>query len=496
MEIKELIAKRNFKKLFTFYKNEILKITEDSVRVSLIKSIGKIKKKYYFNKRCEKIGEKYDDNYIIKCVLALLELNNEFNNSTENSPDLNRSKVSKHQPIKYIENRAWFTCCQLNKNRIENLKDLSFLNNSSKKLEVLKTENLNYSDKIKYLYSYNSFEYIDIELNNNGLKEFNKLFMSDSKNKLFLLKIRIFDYGLLNTLSYFDIFNCKDFDSLDEEEIKLHSVVNKLNRELQLFFDLMIENEYLTKTKYLYWSVPDFVKEKELTIDASYIYQCNYFIPDTKFLNSLISGKDLNPQQFQYKDLTCLVLHGEAHIFWIGVFDKERFDYLNVNFIFLAESNVYASAFIIAKIILQYINSKKSGLDYQFRHIFNYMNEVVLAIKNTDYQKDVYDIQFALKFADLKDCHELYKDTENRIKYAIESIEIKKSQANNKFIQNIFAIFAGLTSFSVLNDVFSFLSSEKLFENSYVYVKLGLLSVIVFSVSLALYLINGKFREK
>lgn len=404
----------------------------------------------------------------------------------------------KQQSNKYIENRAWFSCCRLNLEKLPTLKDLSFLNEVGNKLTILNFQNLTFSNEVKYIFDYEELEYIEIELNNKGIREFNERFITNS-NKLFSLKIKIFDNGLVNTLCYFDLFNCNDLNSLNIEEYKLFSVINNISKDMEILFNSFIVNKYLIKTKYFYWGIPEFAKYNEITIASSYLYQCNYFIPDKELYNKLTLNIDLEERKFQYKDLNCCLLPSEAHLLWTGKFEKDRYDYLSIPFILTAESSVYSTALVIASFILRIINSKHSSLDNQFRHIFNYINEVLLSIRYTSFTKDFCDRNFSsfmLKFWDLKNGYELFKDTEQRLKYAIDSIEVKKNQNNNRFIQNILAVFTGLTMFSVLNDIFSFLSNDKLVESTFIILKTSLLLIIFISVNLALFMINKRTNGK
>lgn len=348
-------------------------------------------------------------------------------------------KLSKSKPIepttdsvnivKYIENRAWFSCCGFNETKIKTLKDLSFLQNSN----IFSFANLALKSTMKYLFRYEKIRFIEIELNNKGVREFNERFCNDNRNVLIAAKIRIFENGLANTLFYFDLYDYVELEVLEMDTYELINIVDKcIHIEMDTLFSSLIDENILTKTEYYHWAIPEFIQNNEITIEDSCNLKRNIFISDESIFSKLTKNIDLTGRNIKYKNLVCSIIPGERINIWQGeVFDINNVDHFNIEFIILAESTIYNITSNTAMLILHYINSMKSLKGSQFKYIINYTNEVLLSLRSVNTSIDMYDrsyLSFILQFWNTNEKYKYYKDTEDRLKFAIKSVDDKKFQ--------------------------------------------------------------------
>jgi len=496
MNVKECIANANFDNAFDLLNQQIELIENDIEKNDFKKFITILLSNYNSNKNNELKGLDFDNSYKSKAAIGLLELNDKISQIKKYEINENTLNKKNKNTLKYIENRTWLSGCDIIKSNISKLKDLSFLTNT--KLTIFCTENLTLVNNCNSMFIYEYFQFIDIELNLKGIREFNERFINSDYYEIISFKIKILETGLINTIAVFNYKNNQEIEFVSAEAINLVNIIYIIETELPLLIDCFIQHKILSKNDFYYFAVPKFIENEEITVYNSYSAIFNVFVCDASYFQGIVDNYNLKDKIYDYKDLKFVILPGNDVQVWYGKFDPKRSDYLNIDFITSTEENIYFKLIKTVQFALKYINLKHSALNIQFRLIFNYLNEIILSIKYLNHIIDMYDKQLfsiLIKEKKISEQYKLYSDTEERIKFAIEGIEAKNKENNDRLIQNILALFTGLSLFSVINDIFSFLGNSNLFVNNLLGFKIGLLSFAFLIITSVLYYINRKTKK-
>jgi hypothetical protein len=97
------------------------------------------------------------------------------------------------------------------------------------------------------------------------------------------------------------------------------------------------------------------------------------------------------------------------------------------------------------------------------RKIFNYNTWLVQNLRLFNPNFTLHQFRFIKMYRDNSDImskYELLKDAEHSLTFAIEGVEVTRTQQSARIMQFILALFTALTLYSVITDVYGFITAD------------------------------------
>jgi hypothetical protein len=343
------------------------------------------------------------------------------------------------------------------------------------------------------------FPAIDIEFNQKAIATLNKSLFPDSQ---FLhlqdLWFRFTDYGFLNLFSVFQVKEEMDISHLEDENKQVDDQFNSFKKHIDQIIKYLNEKPLIEKEKTDDFGVPSYLSKTDLfDWTCTYLYSAHLFL-----INETLATQARVKETFSYK--TEPISYDNAEVFlsgypvWICSTQptvEELLDLTKADNLYLAENACYSictdcyqailedlvissktpsSQGFSFKAVLQIIkrllsslvgrgnrNDRLSSTNLRYMLMRNNVNlnkivgrRVCLNTPELEYL-DIYKKHFPLS-----EFYEFYRNAEELLKFIVHDKEEEEKDQANTVIESILFIFTGLTLYSVIADVFSFLQQD------------------------------------
>jgi len=367
----------------------------------------------------------------------------------------------------YLENRAYFALLEPTYFKPQELQKIR-----SAISDLLKIDESNVYETITFESDLFTVSYDENYSKNISINLSNCLVIKSKELNPTECKLTISSFGFINLFTKFEYFGKTTINELEKtvdlaiKEIdQLHSLISKIllilikqdivkisirtNAEESILFNLLENNCLLNG---------HFILAEKLVQEMQ--------IPSTR-KESLLST-------------SCLVLPGAYIYLWsnnnIEIISKIR----GVDFYSLSESLFIKTAITIYSEMIDVSNLALSDSKY-FREVYNYLTRIISKISLIEFdlssEQRMY-VQTHRTLSNISHRNSLLNHIKNATQFIIEGIETDKNQKIGNKIQLILSVFAGITVYSVLNDIISFLNFESFTKSPLLFEKYIILTLI------------------
>jgi hypothetical protein len=143
--------------------------------------------------------------------------------------------------------------------------------------------------------------------------------------------------------------------------------------------------------------------------------------------------------------------------------DQELIRLISTDSYMICETVAVNNALHVYNSFLDVLNQNLEVDSNHLRTIFNYNTWLIQYLRLFNPNFTLHQFRFMKMYrqnSDITSKYELFKDAEKSLSFAIEGIEVSRSQQSERIMQFILALFTALTLYSVITDVFSLITSN------------------------------------
>jgi hypothetical protein len=372
--------------------------------------------------------------------------------------------------IKYLENRIW----SLNAKIIESEADSSVVNSQ---LRLLLKEGLFSNGGIVFSYSQNpignySFRPVEVCLHMTELaiNQFNQILTTKEITlQLSSFRMIINAFGFLNIIPIYAYTGSQ----ANEEATDIESngdasaeIVDSLFDEISGLIDALHEIGIIQKSSFYHFGIPSGIERFGLhTKDDSYNYFAHVFFFDEKdLLCKTVKLYQCEDDPMTYEDHTFYSVF--PMYYWDmskAVDDEDLINLIAIDSYMICETVAINNALHVYNSFLDVLNQNLEVDSNHLRKIFNYNTWLIQSLRLFNPNFTLYQFRFMKMYrenTDITSKYELLKDAEQSLTFAIEGIEVTRTQQSERVMQFILALFTALTLYSVITDVVGLITSD------------------------------------
>jgi hypothetical protein len=222
----------------------------------------------------------------------------------------------------------------------------------------------------------------------------------------------------------------------------------------------------IRKSDFYHFGVPSGIEKTGLhTKDDSYNYFVHIFYRDEdKLLQNTIKMYEAEDASMTYEEH---VFYSVFPIyFWelrSDITDDEIIRMTAIDSYMICETVAVNNALHVYNSFLNVLNQNNEVDSNHLRKIFNYNTWLIQYLRLFNPNFTLHQFRFMKMYrqtSDIESKYALLKDAEQSLSFAIEGIEVKRSQHSERVMQFILALFTALTLYSVITDVVGLLTSD------------------------------------
>jgi hypothetical protein len=373
--------------------------------------------------------------------------------------------------IKYLENRVWSLNAKI-------LKTDADPNEVNRRLNESLTSGLFSGGGIRFSYSENPIgNYscrpveITLELADPAVNRYQR--MIDEKEIAFRLssfRMIINTFGFLNIVPVYEFTGKLAGEHITDIEANGDAsaeIIDGIFDDISALIDALDEIGIIQKSSYYHFGIPSGIKKFDIhTKDNSYNYLVHIFCFDEEELLK----KTVKLYQAEENSMTF-----EDHRFY-AVFPLYYWDMAkpadDSELVTLTSTDSYMICDLVAvnnslhvyNTFLDVLNQNHEVDSNHLRKIFNYNTWIIQSLRLFNPNFTLHQFRFMKMFRQNSDIilkYDLLKDAEQSLTFAIEGIEVTRTQQSARIMQFILALFTALTLYSVITDVYSLITSDR-----------------------------------
>jgi hypothetical protein len=373
--------------------------------------------------------------------------------------------------IKYLENRIW----SLNAKIIKTDADPDEVN---QQLKDKLTEGLFSDGGIRFSYTQNpignySFRQpeITMELTEKAVTRYQKL-IEEKKIAFHLSSFRLIinAFGFLNIVPVFEFTGKIDDNNLTDIEASGDAsaeIIDGIFDEIYALVDALDDIGIIQKSSYYHFGIPSGIKKHDIhTKDDSYNYLVHIFFFDEKqALEKTVKLYQAEQNSMTFED------HSLYAVFPLYYWDmkktaddRELIKLISIDSYMTCELVAVNNALHVYNSFLDVLNQNHDVDSNHLRKIFNYNTWLIQNLRLFNPNFTLHQFRFMKMYrqnSDISSKYDLLKDAEHSLSFAIEGIEVTRTQQSERIMQFILALFTALTLYSVITDVYGFITSEE-----------------------------------
>jgi hypothetical protein len=373
--------------------------------------------------------------------------------------------------IKYLENRIW----SLNSKIIKTDANQAEIN---QQLSEKITEGIFANGGITFYYSENPVgnyslrqAEITLEMTPASIGQYQKLI--DEKGiefRVSSMRFVINAFGFLNILPVYEYTgktgkeNLADLESNGDATAEL---IDNMFTDISALVDVLDDIGIIRKSSYYHFGVPSAIERYDIhTKDDSYNYLAHiFYFDENDFLKRTVSLYQAEDNHMTYEDHSFYAMF--PIYFWRmskPADDNELIRMVAIDSYMTSELVALNNSLHVYNSFLDVLNMNHDVDSNQLRKIFNYNTWLIQNLKLFNPNFTLHQFRFMKMYrenSDIGSKYELLKDAEHSLSFAIEGIEVTRTQQSERIMQFILALFTALTLYSVITDVYGFITSEE-----------------------------------
>lgn len=372
--------------------------------------------------------------------------------------------------IKYLENRIW----SLNAKIINTETEPAEVN---RRLQELLPDGIFSDGGLIFSYSENpignySLRPVEIclSLSENAVNQYNKQLLENGIDfQLSSFRMIINTFGFLNIAPvylYTGSMDITDPSLIESNGDASAEVIDAHFEEINQVIDALDIIGTIRKSDFYHFGVPSGIEKTGLhTKDDSYNYFVHIFYRDEdNLLQNTIKMYEAEDASMTYEEH---VFYSVFPIyFWelrSDITDDEIIRMTAIDSYMICETVAVNNALHVYNSFLDVLNQNNDVDSNHLRKIFNYNTWLIQYLRLFNPNFTLHQFRFMKMFrqtSDIESKYALLKDAEQSLSFAIEGIEVSRSQQSERVMQFILALFTALTLYSVITDVVGLLTSD------------------------------------
>jgi hypothetical protein len=373
--------------------------------------------------------------------------------------------------IKYLENRVW----SLNAKIIKTDASPEEVNNElNDKLKGKLFSNggimFSYTQNPIGNYSFRPVE-ITLEMTDQAIKSYQHLI--DEKGialRLSSFRMIINTFGFLNIVPVFDFTGKISDENISDIEANGDAsaeIIDGIFDEIYELIDALDDIGIIRKSSYYHFGIPSGIEKYDLhTKDNSYNYLVHIFFFDEKeALQKTVKLYQAEENPMTFEDHRFFAVF--PMYYWQmakPVTDHELIKMTSIDSYMICELVAVNNALDVYNSFLDVLNQDHDVDSNHLRKIFNYNTWLIQSLRLFNPNFTLHQFRFMKMFrenSDINSKYDLLKDAEQSLTFAIEGIEVTRTQQSARIMQFILALFTALTLYSVITDVYGFITNER-----------------------------------
>jgi hypothetical protein len=371
--------------------------------------------------------------------------------------------------IKYLENRIW----SLNAKIIKTDADPAEVNNQ---LTEKITSGLFADGGIRFSYAQNPIgNYslraleVSLELTEKAIKRYQQ--MIDEKEidfRITSFRLIVNTFGFLNIIPVFEFAGMLQEDNLTAIEANGDAsaeIIDGLFDDIKALIDTLDDIGIIQKSSYYHFGIPSGIEKYDIhTKDDSYNYLVHiFFFDEKKSLEKTVKLYQAENSSMTFDD------HNLYAVFPLYYWDmkktaddRELVRLVSIDSYMTCELVAVNNALHVYNTFLDVLNQNHNVDSNHLRKIFNYNTWLIQNLRLFNPNFTLHQFRFMKMYrenSDISSKYNLLKDAEHSLSFAIEGIEVTRTQQSERIMQFILALFTALTLYSVITDVYGFITN-------------------------------------
>lgn len=372
--------------------------------------------------------------------------------------------------IKYLENRVW----SLNAKIVNTEADPAEIN---RLLAEKLTSGIFAGEGIRFSYSENpignySFRPVEVtlEMTAKAIGQYQQFL--DEKGISFRIssfRMIINAFGFLNIIPVFE-YACKpgnnSYAEIEKNGDASAEIIDAIFSDISAAIDVLDSAGIIRKSSYYHFGVPSGLEKSGIhTREDSYNYLVHiFYFGEKELLDDTVKQFNSEENVLTFEEHS---LFSEFPIyFWEmkhDVADNELVDLISINSYMLCETVAVNNALHVYNSFLDILNQNLEVDSNHLREIFNFNTWLIQNLRLFNPNFTLYQSKFMKMYrqnSDISPKYDLLKDAEQSLTFAIEGIEVTRTQQSERIMQFILALFTALTLYSVITDAYALITSE------------------------------------
>jgi len=372
--------------------------------------------------------------------------------------------------ILYLENRIWALNARIMETSANPVEINQQLNSRLK-------EGLFCDGGVEFSYSENpignySFRPAEITLRCTAVAIERYQAQLDSRNIPFRLssfRIIINTFGFLNLVPVYEYKGKRDREHLPDIESAGDASAEVLDSyfdDISGLIDQLDLLKIIRKSAFYHFGVPSGIAGYGIhTKDDSYNYLVHiFFIREENSLNETIRIYQAEEQSMTFDEHRFYAVF--PFYFWEmanPAEDDELISLTSMDSYMICETVSVNNSLHVYNSFLDVLNQNLEVDSNHLRDIFNYNTWQIQNLRLFNPNFTLHQFRFMKMYrqnSDITMKYELFKDAERSLTFAIEGMEVSRTQQSERIMQFILALFTALTLYSVITDVYALITSD------------------------------------
>ena len=372
--------------------------------------------------------------------------------------------------IKCLENRIW----SLNARILTTDADPKSIN---RQLNDTIKEGIFSNGGLRFLYSENpignySFRPVEITLmmtpvSMGRLQEL--LNQKEIPFRLSSFRFIINTFGFLNILPVYEFIgkgNPGDPSELESYGDASAEIIDSLFDDISAVIDQLDSAGLIRKSTFYHFGVPSGISKYGIhTKDDSYNYLAHqFYFNETESLTHAVKHYQVESQPNTYEEHVYYAIF--PIYFWNmkqSADDEALIKLTAIDSYMICQTVAINNSLHVYNSFLDTLNQDLEIDSNHLRNIFNYNTWQIQNLRLFNPNFTLHQFRFMKNYrlnSDIEPKYELYKDAEKSLSFAIEGMEVTRTQQSERVMQFILALFTALTLYSVITDVYALITSE------------------------------------
>jgi hypothetical protein len=287
--------------------------------------------------------------------------------------------------------------------------------------------------------------------------------------KLSSFRMIINTFGFLNIVPVYEFtgkYNPEDPSEIESFGDASAEVTDSLFDDISAIIDQMNSMGIIGKSAFYHFGVPSGISKYGIhTKDDSYNYLVHqFYFNENEDLNQAVKHYQVESQSNTYEDHLYYAIF--PIYFWNlkqQADDEALVKLTAIDSYMICQTVAINNSLHVYNSFLDTLNQDLEIDSNHLRNIFNYNTWQIQNLRLFNPNFTLHQFRFMKNYrqnSDIESKYELFKDAEKSLSFAIEGMEVSRTQQSERVMQFILALFTALTLYSVITDVYALITSE------------------------------------